>query len=229
MEKLYTLEHVFKKYNHYVLNDINLSINKGDIVTILGESGSGKSTLLNCLAGLETIDKGKIFFKNKRIDNLTENQLIHYRKNNLGFVFQKYNLIPNLNVIENIELGKTNKKSFKIKELLKIVGLEEHYLKYPYQLSGGMQQRVSIIRAIIKNPKVLFCDEPTGALDEKNGKTILKILKLINEELKTTIIIVTHNYNISLMSDVVITLNNGSIEQIIRNNYKRPISDIRWI
>ena len=195
--ELYKLENVFKTYKksnnlNHALKNINLSINKGEIVVILGPSGSGKSTMLNILSGIDSPTEGKVFYEDKRIDNLSSNLLTTYRKNNLGFIFQSYNLISNLTVKENIEMGgHLSSNPLDIKDIVDVVGLSSHINKYPYQLSGGQMQRVAIARAIVKNPNVLFCDEPTGALDEETGKNVLKLLQDINKEYKTTMIIVT--------------------------------------
>ena len=188
--ELYKLENVFKTYKksnnlNHALKNINLSINKGEIVVILGPSGSGKSTMLNILSGIDSPTEGKVFYEDKRIDNLSSNLLTTYRKNNLGFIFQSYNLISNLTVKENIEMGEhLSSNPLDIKDIVDVVGLSSHINKYPYQLSGGQMQRIAIARAIVKNPNVLFCDEPTGALDEETGKNVLKLLQDINKNIK---------------------------------------------
>ena len=232
--ELYKLENVFKTYKNsnnlnHALNNINLSINKGEIIVILGPSGSGKSTMLNILSGIDSPTEGKVFYENKRIDNLSSNLLTTYRKNNLGFIFQSYNLISNLTVKENIEMGRhLSSNPLDIKDILDVVGLSFHINKYPYQLSGGQMQRVAIARAIVKNPDVLFCDEPTGALDEETGKNVLKLLQDINKEYKTTMIIVTHNPSIASMADTVIRMNSGKILEISKNKKKLSALDLRW-
>lgn len=232
--ELYKLENVFKTYKksnnlNHALKDINLSINKGEIVVILGPSGSGKSTMLNILSGIDSPTEGKVFYEDKRIDNLSSNLLTTYRKNNLGFIFQSYNLISNLTVKENIEMGgHLSSNPLDIKDIVDVVGLSSHINKYPYQLSGGQMQRVAIARAIVKNPNVLFCDEPTGALDEETGKNVLKLLQDINKEYKTTMIIVTHNPSIAYMADTVIRMNSGEILEISKNKKKLDALDLRW-
>lgn len=232
--ELYKLENVFKTYKksnnlNHALKNINLSINKGEIVVILGPSGSGKSTMLNILSGIDSPTEGKVFYEDKRIDNLSSNLLTTYRKNNLSFIFQSYNLISNLTVKENIEMGgHLSSNPLDIKDIVDVVGLSSHINKYPYQLSGGQMQRVAIARAIVKNPNVLFCDEPTGALDEETGKNVLKLLQDINKEYRTTMIIVTHNPSIAYMADTVIRMNSGEILEISKNKKKLDALDLRW-
>lgn len=231
--EIYKLEKVKKIYkgnvDNYALNDINLNIKSGEVVIILGPSGSGKSTLLNILSGIDNPTSGKVYFNDDRIDNLNAKKLTSYREHNLGFIFQSYNLIPNLTVKENIELGaKLSKNPLNIKEISESVGLDTQLNKYPYQLSGGQMQRVAIARAIVKNPKVLFCDEPTGALDEEMGKNVLSLLQKINKEYNTTIIIVTHNPSIANMGHTVIKMNSGKISKIIKNKEILDAKDLRW-
>ncbi len=231
---LYRLENVTKTYKNnntenHALNKIDLEIEEGEIIVILGPSGSGKSTMLNILSGIDSVTKGKVFYKNKDITKLKENELTKYRKDNLGFVFQSYNLIPNLTVRENVELGsELSNNPLNIKEILKEVGLIKHINKYPYQLSGGQMQRVSIARALVKNPSVLFCDEPTGALDEETGKKVLKLLQDINKKYHTTMIIVTHNNSIANMANKVIKVNSGNIKEVIKNEKTVNALDLRW-
>ncbi len=228
LEKVSKIYHVANEKTH-ALDHIDLNINKGEIVVILGPSGSGKSTMLNILSGIDNPTSGKVFFDNKRIDKLNEKELTNYRKDNLGFIFQSYNLIANLNVLENVELGKElAKEPLNIKDLLELVGLKEHMKKYPYQLSGGQMQRVAIARAVVKNPSVLFCDEPTGALDEKTGKIVLSLLQEINQKYHTTIIIVTHNPSIALMANTVVKMNSGRIVSITKNKDIARALDLRW-
>ncbi len=231
---LYKLEKVSKIYKNFdtenhALNKIDLEINEGEIVVILGPSGSGKSTMLNILSGIDNPTKGKVYFNNERIDKLKEKELTNYRKDNLGFIFQSYNLVPNLTIKENIELGRElSKNPLDLKEIVKEVGLISHMNKYPYGLSGGQMQRVAIARALVKNPKVLFCDEPTGALDEKTGKNVLKLLQDINKKYNTTMIIVTHNPSIANMANTVIKMNSGEIKEIIKNKTIMDAKDLRW-
>ncbi len=234
MKEIYKLKKVNKIYinigeNNHALNNIDLTLYEGEIIVILGPSGSGKSTMLNILSGIDNPTSGEIYFYDERIDKFNDEELTNYRKNNLGFIFQSYNLIANLTVKENIELGHyLSDNPLNIKDIIKEVGLYDHLNKYPYQLSGGQMQRVSIARALVKNPKVLFCDEPTGALDEKTGKKVLQLLQDINKEHKTTMIIVTHNPSIALMGNVVIKMNSGNIVSIERNEKVIDAKDLRW-
>lgn len=231
---IYKLEKAYKTYKskneeNYALNGIDLSITEGEIVIILGPSGSGKSTMLNILSGIDFLTKGKVYFNDQRLDQMKEEELTNYRKENLGFIFQSYNLIPNLTVKENIELGKElSDTPLSIDTIIKEVGLKDHVHKYPYQLSGGQMQRVAIARALVKNPKVLFCDEPTGALDEKTGKNVLALLQKINQKYHTTMIIVTHNPSIAQMGNTVIRMNSGKIVETIHNKKIVDAKDLRW-
>lgn len=231
---LYKLENVSKIYknnseDNHALNKINLEIEEGEIVVILGPSGSGKSTMLNILSGIDNPSKGKVYFKEERIDKLKENELTKYRRDNLGFIFQSYNLVPSLTIKENIEMGsELSKEPLNVKRIVNVVGLDKHINKYPYQLSGGQMQRVAIARALAKNPSVLFCDEPTGALDEETGKNVLKLLQEINKEYKTTMIIVTHNPSIAEMANTVIKMNSGEIKEIIKNKKTKDALELRW-
>jgi putative ABC transport system ATP-binding protein len=231
MEEVYKIIDVSKIYNNdvHALDKINLTINKGEIVVVLGPSGSGKSTLLNVLSGIDNPSSGKVYFEGNQIDNLGLNDLTLYRRNNIGFIFQSYNLVSNLTVEENVLLGAyLSENPLKIKDVISIVGLQDQIEKYPYQLSGGQMQRVAIARALIKNPKVLFCDEPTGALDEKTGKRILEFLQSVNKKYNTTIIIVTHNPSIALMANTVIKMNSSHIESITHNKKVISAQDLRW-
>lgn len=229
---LYKLENVTKKYKNnenHALNKVNLEIEEGEIVVILGPSGSGKSTMLNILSGIDNVTKGKVFFKDKDITKLKEKELTRYRKDNLGFIFQSYNLVPNLTIRENVELGsELSDNPLDINEIIKEVELLNHMNKYPYQLSGGQMQRVAIARALVKNPSVLFCDEPTGALDEKTGKNVLKLLQDINKKYHTTMIIVTHNPSIADMANKVIKMNSGEVKEIYINKKTKEALDLRW-
>lgn len=228
MKKVSKIYHNFSDESH-ALNEIDLVIHAGEIVIILGPSGSGKSTMLNVLSGIDSPSKGEIYFDGKRLDSLKEEDLTEYRKDNLGFIFQSYNLIPNLTVTENIEMGyQLSTDPLSIDDVLKTVGLMDHKKKYPYQLSGGQMQRVSIARALVKNPKVLFCDEPTGALDEETGKNVLKSLQEINQKYHTTMIIVTHNPSIAQMGNTVIRMNSGHIASIDKNKNVIDAESLRW-
>jgi len=178
------------------LNQVDLTINRGEFIVVLGPSGSGKSTFLNVLSGLDTPTEGEIFIDEKEISKLNQKELTKFRRENLGFIFQQYNLLSTLTARENIELGyKIAKEPFDIDEMLKSVEIFDQKSKFPSQMSGGQQQRVSIARALVKKPKILFCDEPTGALDEKTGKGILDLLSQLNKKYQTTIVLITHNGN----------------------------------
>ncbi len=228
---IYRLENVSKIYNqnNVALDNVDLEIKEGEIMVVLGPSGSGKSTLLNILSGLDYPSGGKVFYRDERVDQKDESEITEYRYHDLGFVFQSYNLMSTLTAKENIELGKVVKDEMELKNIIKKLGLEEHQDKYPYQLSGGQMQRVAIARSLIKNPKVIFCDEPTGALDEKIGKIILKELQKINREKGTTIIIVTHNPSIGKMANVVVKMNSGKIVEQFRNANPIAADELRWV
>ena len=232
--ELYRLEKVYKTYEfndnlNHALNNIDLTINEGEIVVILGPSGSGKSTMLNLLSGIDKPTKGKIYFNNARIDKMSELELTDYRRDYLGFIFQSYNLVSSLTVKENIELGRElSTNPLNMDEVIKAVEIKEQKNKYPYQLSGGQMQRVAIARSLVKNPKVLFCDEPTGALDEKTGKKVLGLLQDINKKYNTTMIIVTHNPSIALMANTVIKMNSGKIVEVIHNEKIVDAKELRW-
>lgn len=234
MEKIIELKNVYKTYtlgrvDSHALYDISLSINQGEIVVILGPSGSGKTTLLNVISGLDKISKGKILYEGKDITKYSDYKMTRFRKKNLGFIFQTYNLLEHLNVYENVLVGaRLGKNTSDVNKIIETVGLTRHKNKYMYQLSGGEQQRISIARALAKEPKVMFCDEPTGALDEKTGKVVLESLVDANEKLGTTMIIVTHNPGIAMIGDRVIKMNSGHIiEEIINKNRTCP-KDIPW-
>lgn len=217
------------KIRNSVLNNINLAIEKGEIIVILGPSGSGKTTLLNVISGLDRISSGKIMYDGKNISKYSDIRMTRFRKKRLGFIFQTYNLLEHLNVYENVLVGSSlGKKTVDVDKIIDTVGLLKHKKKYMYQLSGGEQQRVSIARALAKMPDVMFCDEPTGALDEKTGKIVLKSLVDANNKLKTTMIIVTHNPSIAYMADTVIRMNSGKILEISKNKKKLNALDLRW-
>lgn len=212
-----------------VLKGIDLSIEQGEFCVLLGPSGSGKSTLLNILGGIDTADSGEILIKGERMADMSEKQLTRYRRRHLGYIFQMYNLIPNLTVRENIEVGAyLSDKPLDIDELLHTLGLWEHRKKLPSQLSGGQQQRCSIGRAIVKNPDILLCDEPTGALDYNTGKEILKLIETVNQHYGNTVIMVTHNDAIKDMADRVVTLRDGMIRKNYQNEHKIPAQDLEW-
>ncbi len=212
-----------------ILKNINFSLEKGSLCTLLGPSGSGKSTLLNVIGALEPIDSGSIVINEFKISNFKKNILSNFRRKYLGFIFQFYNLIPDLTVIENIMVGSfIHNDPMDIEKLIKDLDLWQHKNKYPRQLSGGQQQRCAIGRAIIKKPQILLCDEPTGALDYKSSKNILSLLQKINKEYKTTIIMATHNEEITKMSDTIIRLKDGVISQKIENKNVIDAEQLEW-
>ncbi len=211
------------------LDQVNLSIEEGKFVVILGPSGAGKSTLLNLLGGLDSPSSGNIIVDHKDISTLSNNELAEYRASKVGFVFQFYNLIPTLTVEENVALVKEiTKNALDPKEILAKVGLKDHLKKFPVELSGGEQQRVSIARAVSKNPKILLCDEPTGALDSNTGVLVLKLLLDLTREYGKTIIIVTHNQNIAKMADVVVRVKNGKIKDIKNQTHPLSLEEVDW-
>lgn len=211
------------------LDKINFGINKGELVVILGPSGAGKTTLLNILGGIDTASDGSIFVAGKDISKLNEHELTKYRRTDIGFVFQFYNLIQNLTALENVELAvQLCKEHLEPKEILTKVGLEKRLNNFPSELSGGEQQRVAIARSIAKNPKLLLADEPTGALDFKTGKQILKLLEDVCRKEKMTVVIITHNSVLASMADKVIKINNGTISDIITNNNPKSIDELEW-
>ena len=225
VDKVYKMGEVEIK----ALKNTTFEIEKGELVCILGPSGAGKTTCLNILGGMDTLTHGKIIVDKVRIDKLKEKELIKYRRNDIGFVFQFYNLIQNMNVLENVELAtQLCKNSLDPNTILNKVGLRLRKQNFPAQLSGGEQQRVAIARAICKNPKLLLCDEPTGALDYKTGKQILKLLQDTCRNEKMTVIIITHNSSISPMADKVIKFKNGSVSEIIINENPQNIEEIEW-
>lgn len=212
-----------------VLKGINLEINRGEFCVLLGPSGSGKSTLLNIIGGIDGADSGDIFIEGEKMSNMNEKRLTLYRRKHLGYIFQMYNLIPNLTVQENIEVGAyLSDKPLEMEELLRTLGLYEHRKKLPNQLSGGQQQRTAIGRAIIKNPDILLCDEPTGALDYKTSKEILKLIETVNRKYGNTIIMVTHNDAIKDMADRVVRLRDGMIRKNYVNEARVSARDLEW-
>lgn len=212
-----------------VLKGITCGVKKGDICVLLGPSGSGKSTLLNIIGGIENIDSGSIRIGDEQMETMNEKQLSLYRRKHLGYVFQAYNLIPNLTVKENIEVGAyLSKNPLELDELLQTLGLWEHRDKIPNQLSGGQQQRTAIGRALIKNPDILLCDEPTGALDYQTSKEILQLIEEVNQKFGNTVILVTHNDAIQGMADQVIKLRDGQIRKNIYNEQKQAAADLEW-
>ena len=210
-----------------VLKGISVSISQGNMCVIQGTSGSGKSTLLNCIGGLDLMDSGSIQVDGKEIFGLPQDKLSDYWRENLGFIFQFYNLVPNLTVRENIQVCEYLTDSpLDLEELLETLGLTEHQNKFPSQLSGGQQQRCAIARALIKNPKLLLCDEPTGALDSRTSRDILILLEEVNRRYGTTMLIVTHNNSIKNMVDQVIILKDGQIKKDYRNEKKVPAAEL---
>ena len=233
MEKtdpLLRISHVRKSFGTLeVLKDISIDVYKGDVVSILGPSGSGKSTLLNIIGGIDSADSGYISINGDKLKDMSEKKLTQYRRKHLGYVFQMYNLIANLNVKENIEVGEyLSDNALDIDELLHTLGLYEHRYKLPNQLSGGQQQRVSIGRAIVKNPDILLCDEPTGALDYNTSKEILKLIEDVNKKYGNTIIMVTHNEAIKNMADHVIKLRDGAVRHNDINTNKVSAEELEW-
>lgn len=236
MEELIKFENVKKTYNvgeksFNALDGVDFVIGKGEFVVILGPSGAGKSTLLNLLGGMDKATSGKIKIGDKVISEYNDNELTKYRAENIGFIFQFYNILPTLTVLENVELiNDIVKKHKSAKQILKNVGLEKHMNKFPNQLSGGEQQRVSIARAIAKDPLLLLCDEPTGALDSKTGVEVLKLLKKQCDANngKNTVVIVTHNSLIAEVADRVIKLKNGKVESNEINKNPKKIEEVNW-
>ncbi len=211
------------------LDAVNLEIEKGEICVLLGPSGSGKSTLLNIIGGIETADSGDVSVDGETIKSMNEKRLTQYRRKHLGYVFQSYNLIPNLTVRENIEVGAyLGKDSLDVDDLMKTLGIYEQRNKIPSQLSGGQQQRTSIGRAIVKNPDILLCDEPTGALDYATSKETLKLIEDINKKYGNTVIMVTHNDAIKNMADKVYKLRDGKVVETIINENKIPAAELEW-
>lgn len=211
------------------LSGVNFSIKKGEFVVIAGASGAGKSTILNILGGMDTSTSGEIFVDNSKISKYSQKELTTYRRYDIGFVFQFYNLVQNLTVVENVELAtEICKNPLNIMETIEAVGLKDRKDNFPAQLSGGEQQRVAIARALAKNPKLLLCDEPTGALDYNTGKAVLKLLQDTCRKYKMTVIVITHNLALTPMGDKVIKVKNGKVSSITINENPTPVERIEW-
>jgi len=234
MEGFVTFEHVYKTYGSgegevHALKDASFTIDQGEIAVILGQSGAGKTTLLNILGGMDTLTSGKVFLEGKEVSALSRRELAHYRREEIGFVFQFYNLVPNLTALENVELAaQIVKDSIPAQEVLERVGLGERLQNFPAQLSGGEQQRVAIARAIAKKPKLLLCDEPTGALDYATGKEVLKLLQDQSRKNGMTVAIITHNSALAAMADRVIRVKSGTIRSVMKNENIVPVEEIEW-
>ena len=212
-----------------VLKGISFGVEKGEFCVLLGPSGSGKSTLLNIIGGIDDADSGYISINGEKIENMKEKALTDYRRRHLGYIFQMYNLIPNLNIKENVETGAyLSDHPLDVDDILKTLGLYEHRHKLPSQLSGGQQQRCSIGRAIVKNTDILLCDEPTGALDYNTSKQLLKLIETVHQKYSTTIIMVTHNEAIKDMADKVVKLRDGMIRRVIENDRKLTADELDW-
>lgn len=231
------LVNVVKYYNNgvlatKVLKNINLKIKSGEFVVILGPSGSGKTTLLNIISGMDNATYGRTIICNNNLINFSTSELTNFRRDNIGYVFQQYGLLPNLTIRENVEIGsnlQTNKnKKIDIDELLKTIGIYDHRNKFPNELSGGQQQRVSIARSIAKNPNIIFGDEPTGAIDEKMSKQVMQLFLDINKKYKTTIVIVTHNPIFASLATTVIKVSDGNISEIIKNSKPKSVEQLKW-
>lgn len=210
------------------LDDVSVTINDGEYIVILGASGSGKSTFLNVISGLETIDGGTITYDANQLDKMNEKELTKFRKDNTAFIFQQYYLLPHLNVEKNVKMGADLANNKEIASFIKAVGLKEKSKKFPSELSGGEQQRAAIARALAKKPKVLFLDEPTGALDEKTGRQVLDYIIKLQKEQKFTMIMVTHNANIADTADRIIKMNSGKIVDVSINKTKKSAYEIEW-
>ena len=228
------LENVAKTYDTEgvkvnALHDVSFTIGLGEVCVIVGQSGAGKTTLLNILGGMDTLTTGKVMLGEDEISAYNKRQLTRYRREDVGFVFQFYNLIPNLTALENVEMAtELSKAPFSALQVLEDVGLGERIANFPAQLSGGEQQRVAIARAVAKNPKLLLCDEPTGALDDTTGKQVLKILQDLSREKGMTVVIITHNSALTEMADRVVKVKNGTVSSVRINEHAKPIEEIEW-
>lgn len=231
---LFQVSHLRKEYQMgevivLALRDVNLDVREGEFLIVLGESGSGKSTLLNILGGIDTATSGEVLFRGQALSQMTESQLTFFRRNHVGFVFQFYNLMANLTAEENVEMAtEISPDPMPARDALQLVDLDDRRDHFPSQLSGGEQQRVAIARAVAKRPEVLMCDEPTGALDVATGKIVLDVLSDVNQQLGTTVMVITHNAAIGEMGDRVVTMTDGTIRDIIENEERKPASEIVW-
>lgn len=234
MAAFVTMENVKKTYQMgevtiHAVDGVNMEINEGEFAVIVGPSGAGKTTVLNMLGGMDSVTFGKVIVDGKDISSYSSRQLTQYRRDDIGFVFQFYNLIQNLNALENVELAlQISRNPLNAKEVMKDVGLEDRMYNFPSQLSGGEQQRVAIARALAKNPKLLLCDEPTGALDYQTGKAILKLLQDTCRKRRMTVIVITHNLAIAPMADRVIQIKNGRVSEMNVNPDPQPVETIEW-
>jgi putative ABC transport system ATP-binding protein len=211
------------------LRDASFEIEKGEICVIVGASGAGKTTLLNILGGMDTLSGGKVLLDGREISKYSPRALTKYRRYDIGFVFQFYNLVPNLTALENVELAaQIGRRPLNPRKVLRQVGLEKRMQNFPAQLSGGEQQRVAIARALAKNPKLLLCDEPTGALDYNTGKSILKLLQDTSRERGMTVVIITHNQAITAMADRIVEIRNGTVSSMRRNERIVPVEELEW-
>lgn len=231
--KMIKIENLHKFYGigeskNEVLRGISLDIKDGDFIVILGASGSGKSTLLNVISGLEPADTGNVFYNGKNISDMSDAEITLFRKDTIGYVFQQYFLLPNLNIDKNVKMGADLAGNKNYRKIIEAVGLADKIKKYPHELSGGEQQRVSIARALAKRPQVLYLDEPTGALDEATGRLVLELLCKLQKEMGFTMVMVTHNQNIAEMADTVISMNSGRIVEQYHNNNPKSAYDIAW-
>lgn len=227
------IENVHKAYGtgdsrNEVLKGVSLDIEEGDFVVILGTSGSGKSTLLNVISGLESADEGNVYYDTKNLAAMDQEGLTRFRKEYIGYIFQQYFLLPNLNVDKNVKMGADLAGNKEYREIIKAIGLENKGRKYPHELSGGEQQRVSVARALAKKPKVLYLDEPTGALDEATGRMVLDYICKLKNDLGFTMVMVTHNQNIADMANTVIRMNSGQIIQKYYNEKPKTAYEIAW-
>lgn len=224
-------ENIVKSYNNgkiEVLKGISLTIEDGEFVIILGPSGSGKSTLMNIISGLERADSGEVFVNGENLSNKTETELTKFRRENTGFIFQQYYLLSHLNVKENVKMGASLVGNKDYNEIINALGLESKLKAMPTELSGGEQQRVCIARALAKKPKILFLDEPTGALDEKTGREVLNFIMQEKQKLGFTMVMVTHNPNISQMAETIIKMNSGKIVEVVKNDVQKSAFEIEW-